>query len=479
MNSANLAGLDKKFLWHPFTQQADWTIEPPLIIDKGKGHYLYDISGKKYLDAVSSLWVNIHGHTQPALDSALKKQLKLIAHSTFLGLTHRPGIELAVQLIKIAPQGLARVFYSDNGACAVEIALKMAYQYHRQKNKKAEGRKEFLALKNSYHGDTIGSVSVGGITLFHRKFKPLLFKSNFATSPYCYRCKYNKRQKSEYRFYQYSPPAQKKAPAPGDFNQEKTCRWECLGDVERILKERHHRIAAAIIEPLVQAAAGIIVMPRGYMAGFAALCRKYNVLLISDEVACGFGRTGYMFASQAENVCPDLMCVAKSITGGYLPLAATLATENIYEAFLGKYEEFKTFFHGHTYTANPLACAVAIENLKQYKGTRLLEDVGRKSRFMVKHLKMIASYPHVGQVRQAGLMIGIELVQDRRTGRPYPASEKIGQKVCRRARTYGLILRPLGDVIVLMPPLTIKYDELEKLIAGVEKAIMDVTGRPI
>ena len=306
---STLAHWDKKYVWHPFTQHREWEARDPIVIQSGRGVWLKDSKGRRFIDGVSSLWVNVWGHNHPSLNKAIQKQLLKISHSTFLGLTHEPAIRLAKKLTEIAPTGLSRVFYSDNGSTAVEVAIKMAYQYwqltgHRQKTK-------FVSMEEGYHGDTLGSVSVGGIDLFHARFRALLFKGDTVV--------------------------------PGDFEQ-----------IRRLLASNHKEIAAVVMEPLVQGASGMLLMPKGYLAHVAKLCKKYQVLLIVDEVATGFGRTGTMFACEQEGVSPDFLCVAKSITGGYLPLAATLTREKLFRAFLGRYDEFKTFFHGHTYTANPL-----------------------------------------------------------------------------------------------------------------------------
>ena len=328
---------DHRYLWHPFTPMQEWEQEEPLIIERGKGSYLVDTDGKKYLDGTSSIWVNLHGHRHPVLDRAIKQQLDKIAHSTLLGLSNPPAIELARELITIAPKGLARVFYSDNGSTAVEVTLKMAVQYWQQRHPEAGSKTSFLHLKLAYHGDTIGAVSVGNIELFHSRFKPLLFPTLEAEPPYCYRC-----------------PLKLSYPS---------CKMACIDPIEDILKSRHRELAGLIIEPLIQAAAGMIAQPPGYLKRIRELCSTYGVLLIADEVATGFGRTGKMFACQHEDVTPDLMAISKGLTGGYMPLAATLTTDEIYQAFRGKYEEFKTFFHGHSYTGNPLGCAVALANL--------------------------------------------------------------------------------------------------------------------
>lgn len=478
-----LSAWDKKYVWHPFTQQALWEKEKILIVDSGKGAFIRDVSGKRYFDGVSSLWLNLFGHRHPALDRAFKRQLGKIAHSTFLGLSHRPGIELARDLIRIAPRNLSRVFYSDNGATSVEIALKMAYQYWVEKDGRGDSRgggrsakprpaakrTEFLALKNSYHGDTVGAVSVGGIDTFHGKYRPLLFKTRFAMSPYCFRCPFNK-EKARHR-HRLGEKINF-VPKPGDFREETGCRWECLGSVRKILQERASHIAGAIIEPIVQGAAGMIVMPPGYLAGFARLCRNYGVLLIADEVATGFCRTGSLFATDQEKAEPNLMCIAKALTGGYTPLAATLTEEKIYRAFRGPVQKLRTFFHGHSYTAHPLGAAVARANLELIRKSKLLEKSRQKAHLMKDELEELKLLPAVGSVRQAGLMIGVELVKNKAANAPYPAHLRMGARVCKGLLSEGIWLRPLGDVIVLMPPPIAADSDLRRMIRSLKKVIL-------
>lgn len=445
---------DKKFIWHPFTQMKDWRRDPQVIIEKGDKNTLIDVNGRRYLDGVSSLWCNVHGHRVKELDRAIKAQLKNIAHSTFLGLSHVPAIELSKRLIEITPKGLTKVFYSDSGSAAVEVALKMAYQYWQVKGKGERrkgkgGRKNtFLKLKNAYHGDTLGSVSVGGIDLFYEIYHPLLFKTIKVDAPYRYRDSFVGSEESY-----------------ADF---------CAKKVEKILKKDHRRICALIVEPLMQGAAGMLDQPRGYLSRLRALTQKYDVLLIADEVATGFGRTGKMFACDHEKVTPDILCVAKNISGGTLPISATVATEKIYRAFLGEYREFKAFFHGHTYSANPLACAASIANLDLFKKNKTLEKLRPKIRFLTEELKKITG-PHIGDIRQKGFMVGIELVKDKKTKKPYPLSEKRGIRVGLEARKLGVMIRPLGNVIVLMPPLSITATELQKLCGVVKQCIEKVT----
>lgn len=430
-----LAADDLAYVWHPFTQMREYAKEPPLVIERGEGCWLIDTEGRRYLDGVSSLWVTVHGHRHPRLDQALRDQIDRIAHSTLLGITNVPAIELARRLVGVAPEGLTKVFYAENGASAVEIALKMAFQYWRHRGEPQRTR--FLKLDNAYHGDTLGAVSVGGIDRFHATYAPLLFPTESAPSPYCYRCPLGERY-------------------PG-------CDLACAKALGDVLARSHERIAAVIVEPRVQAAAGMITAPEGYLRAVREFCDRYGALLIVDEVATGFGRTGRMFACELEGVRPDLMTVGKGITGGYLPLSAVLTTDRIYEAFLGPYESFKTLFHGHTYTGNPLACAVAIANLDVFEEERTLERLQPQIARLAARLEPFRALDHVGDVRQCGFMVGIELVRDRLTGEPYDPAEQVGWRVIRLARERGVVIRPLGDVIVLMPPLSIGEDELDFL----------------
>ena len=422
---ADLAATDRRHLWHPFTQQQDWeSEEPPIVIDHADGTTLYDCYGNAYIDGVSSLWCNVHGHRQPSVDAAVKAQLDRVAHSTMLGLSHAPAIELAERLIAIAPPGLTRVFYSDSGSTAVEVALKMAFQWRAQRGEPE--RNGFICLENAYHGDTIGAVSVGGIDLFHSLYRPLLFESWQARA--------------------------------GD-----------AGHLEELLAEHGPRVAALIVEPLVQGAAGMLMQPDGYLRRVRELCDAHGVLLICDEVATGLGRTGAMFACDHEQVTPDLMCVGKGLTGGYLPLAATLTAEHIYEGFLGDFEDFKTFFHGHTYTGNPLACAAGIATLELFERKRTLARLQPKIGLLSRLLEQrIGPLPAVAEIRQRGFMVGIELT-------PSSAGDRIGHQVTLAARSRGAIIRPLGDVVVLMPPLAISDGELRRLVTITASAITEAT----
>ena len=435
-----LARWDREHLWHPFTQMQGFRQEELLIITHGQGNYLFDLEGNRYLDGVSSLWANLHGHRRAELDRAVTEQLGQVAHSTLLGLAHPPAIVLARRLAQIAPAGLNKVFFSDDGSTAVEVALKLAFQYWQNRGRREKRR--FLKLSNSYHGDTLGSVSVGGIPLFHQVYHSLLFDTLEAPSPYCYRCPH-----------------------------QRDCREQCLAILEEQVALHHGELAAVILEPVMQGAAGMLAQPPGYLAKVREVTRKHDVLLIADEVAVGFGRTGRMFACEHEQVSPDLMCLAKGLTGGYLPLAATLATDEIYDAFLGEFEEFKTFFHGHTYTGNPLAAAAGLASLEIFEQDRVIEGLAPKIELLTRRLKGMADQPHVGDIRQRGLMVGIELVQDKESREPFPVNQRVGHRVILAARKLGAILRPLGDVIVLLPPLSITLEELETLARITQEAI--------
>jgi adenosylmethionine-8-amino-7-oxononanoate aminotransferase len=419
-----LEALDQQVLWHPFTQMAEWE---PLVIASGDGNYLVDTHGRRYLDGVSSLWCNLHGHSHPRLLEALRRQAGLLQHSTFLGLSHEPGIRLAAELLSVAPKSLSRVFYSDSGSSAVEIALKQSFQYWQLRGRRSKQR--FLRLTDAYHGDTLGAVGVGGIDLFHRVFGPLLVQS---------------------------------IPLPTPAG---TDGRDALSRLEEELDRRAYEIAAFIFEPLIQGAAGMLVHPDGFLLRAAELCRAHNVHVILDEVATGFGRTGTLFACEQEQVEPDFLCLAKGISGGYLPLAATLATEEVFSAFLGARSEMKHFFHGHTYTANPLACAVGLESLHLLREHTLANAQARIPEVSAA-LGRLGQLPSVREVRARGLMAGIELVSR--------ADRSLGVEVCARARAHGVILRPLGDVVVWMPPLSIRPEEVSLLERATRAAIEEV-----
>ncbi|TMQ35562.1 MAG: adenosylmethionine--8-amino-7-oxononanoate transaminase [Planctomycetota bacterium] len=428
---------DHDHVWHPFTPMQAYAAEAPLIIERAHGSMLVDVDGREYIDGVSSLWCNVHGHRVPELDDALQAQLEQVAHSTLLGLANVPSIKLARRLVELAPPGLTRVFFSDDGATAVEVAIKMAFQYWRQCPSPQPQKTRYLALQGAYHGDTLGDVSVGDLARFHHLFSPLLFPTVRAPNPYCYRC----------------PLGLVRA----------TCRIDCVEVLAGLVREHHDVLAAVVIEPLVQGAAGMIVAPDGYLRHVREVTREHNVLLIADEVAVGMGRTGSLFACTQEGVVPDFLCLAKGLTGGYLPLAATLTTEEVFRAFLGQPEQGRTFYHGHTYTGNSLGAAVALANLELLESSGVLAGLPVKSERLRAHLNRMAVLPIVGDVRQRGLMAGIELVADRASKQPFSAGERKGALVCRMARERGVLLRPLGDIIVVMPPLAIEDSLLDRL----------------
>jgi adenosylmethionine-8-amino-7-oxononanoate aminotransferase len=495
-DNKRLEELDKKYIWHPFTQMKEWIEDKPIIIAEGRDCFLKDIYGRWYLDGVSSLWVNVYGHRKKEIDDAIKAQIDNIAHSTLLGLSNVPAIKLAEKLVQIVQKSLgnnnqqlnlllsssnpplppfskggsdgfekggsgegidlslvtrylslSKVFYSDDGSTSVEVALKMAFQYW--KHKGVSGKNTFVCLNNAYHGDTIGAVSVGGIDIFHKAFEPLLFKTYRAPSPYCYRCELGKTYPD--------------------------CGLACLGELEEILRAHSNEIAAMIIEPMIQAAGGMITSPPEYLKGVRVLCNQYGILMIADEVATGFGRAGRMFACEYEGVMPDLLCLSKGITGGYLPLAVTLATDEIYGSFLGEFKDLKTFFHGHSYTGNPLACAAAVACLDLFEKEHILENLTGKAEILDKWLKQILSLEHVGDVRNIGLMAGIELVKDKETKGPYDSVEKMGWRVAYHARDKGVIIRPLGNIVVIMPPLSISEQNLNQLLTVIKGSIVSAT----
>ncbi|MCL4322314.1 MAG: adenosylmethionine--8-amino-7-oxononanoate transaminase [Deltaproteobacteria bacterium] len=440
--------LDKEFVWHPFTQMLNWESEQNIVIERGEGVYLYDIHGNRYIDGVSSLWVNIFGHNNRELNEAIKEQVDKISHSTLLGLANVPSAILAQKLIEIAPKNLKKVFYSDSGSTSVEIALKVAFQYFKQKGAKFKNKKKIIAATSAYHGDTLGSVSVGGVELFHSIYKPLLFDTIRITYPYCYRCPFNLKYPE--------------------------CELHCAKEAEKVIGFHADEACALIIEPMIQGASGMITMPAGYMKRIEKACKDNNVLLILDEVATGFGRTGKMFAAFHEDIHPDVMCIAKGITGGYLPMAATLFTKEIYEGFLGNYEDNKTFFHGHTYTGNQLAASAAVKSAELFEKYGLLNKIKPLISSFEETLKDFKSLDIVGDIRSIGLMAGIELVKNRKTKETFEQKERIGHKVILKARDNGVIIRPLGDIIVIMPPLIIDRQTLDELLWVVYDSIKSI-----
>jgi adenosylmethionine---8-amino-7-oxononanoate aminotransferase len=449
LDTQTLRNYDSEYLWHPFTQMSEWEGADNIVITRGEGSYLIDSDGNRYLDGVAAIWTNVHGHCRKEINDAIKEQVDRLEHSTLLGLSNDRAALLAKRLVEIVPPGLCKVFYSDNGSTAVEIGVKMAFQYQSQTGHPEKTK--FISFDNAYHGDTVGAMSVGGIDIYHEVYAPLLFPTIKAPSPYCYRC----------------------ALAPeGD---PKSCGMLCLKELERLMELHSHELAGLVIEPFVQGAGGMIVQPEGFVKAVRELCDRFDVLMIADEVAVGFGRTGAMFACGKAGVTPDILALSKGISAGYLPLAATLTTRKVYDAFLGSYSELKTFFHGHTFTGNPIACAAGLASLDLFLSENLLENLVPKIAYLADRLQRLRELPQVGDVRQQGMIGGIELVLDKKTRKAYPWEERVGVRVCLEARKHGLFLRPLGNIIVVFPPLSISLDELKILMDGIEASIRQVT----
>ena len=440
---------DHQHLWHPFTQMQQWVAEDPIVIVRGEGNDLIDSDGRRYLDGVSSLWCNVHGHNRPELNHAIETQLHEIAHSTLLGLTHGPAIALARRLTALTPPGLTRVFYSDNGATSVEVAIRMALQFWQLTGKP---KKTMLAsLQDDYHGDTLGAVGVGYSDVFHRFYRPVLPETVRLTPPHVFRWR--------------------------DWLSESDALERAVSEAERVLTEHSEHLAAVVLEPVMQGAVGMWAQPPGYVRALRELTARHDVLLVCDEVATGFGRTGTMFACDQEKVSPDVICLAKGLTGGYVPLAATLTTERVYAAFLGAPAEGRTFYYGHTYTGNPLGCAVAIASLDLFETDHVIAGLHEKvDRLSTRLADEIAPLPHVADIRQRGLMVGIELAHVPKTRTAYPAADRVGARVAVAARAHDVLIRPLGDVVVLMPPLSVCLDEIDRLVDAVREAVVAVTG---
>lgn len=440
-----LRSWDCEHVWHAFTQMQEYK---SLLIEEGQGATLVDIDGNHYLDGSASLWCNVHGHRHPRLDQAIIAQLNRVAHTTNLGLSNSTTVKFAKRLIDVAPAGLDKVFFASDGSAAVEAALKLAFQFWHQSETPQPHRTKFIALAEAYHGDTLGAVGVGGVPRFGSLFGPLTFEAIRIASPY--------------------------ARGPSAVTSEDLLQTS-LENLENILLQHAGQIVAMIVEPLVQAAAGMLVHPFGFLRGVRERTLRHNVLLIADEVAVGFGRTGTLFACEQEQVSPDFLCLGKGITAGYLPMSATLTTQAIWNAFLGEHAERRTFFHGHTYGGNPLAAAVGLESLEIFREERVLEQLPEKIERLRHHLKRLSVLKHVGSVRQCGMMAGIELVADKTVGKHYPWEEKLGMRACLAARKHGALLRPLGDVVVLLPPLCITLDEIDRLANAAEAGIDEAT----
>jgi adenosylmethionine-8-amino-7-oxononanoate aminotransferase len=471
---SRLADLDKKYVWHPFTQMNDWAKSEPIVITKGSGTTLRDDHGREYLDANSSIWTNLHGHNHPKINRALQKQLQKIAHSSALGLSNEPATLLAEKLVDLARpkqrrpkqtngRALTKVFFSDDGSTAMEVALKLAYEFTRRTGHSRKPR--FLSLAGAYHGDTIGAVSLGHIDLFHRAYAGMLFKTDIASSPYCYRCPFNRAR-----------------PERTDAREYRKCDWECLSELDQQFKRRKKRsepYAAFVVEPLMQGAAGMIPQPKGWLGQASNITKAHGALLIADEVMTAFGRTGgsdsgEFFAYQAEGAQPDLIALAKGLTGGYLPMAATLTTSEIFDAFLGRYEELKTFFHGHSYTANQLGASAALASLDLLTNKMRRRARARLEGWMRQQLQPLWNFPQVGDIRQVGLIAGIELVKDWRSRTPYELREQAGIRVCNAMAKRGVLTRPIGNVIVLMPPYCTTEEQLACMVTAMRDSIAEL-----
>ena len=517
-----LAQLDRQFVWHPFTQMRDWLKREPLVIASGKGAVLRDVRGREYLDANSSIWTNLHGHNHPKINAAISRQLKKIAHSSALGFANEPASLLAEKLVGIAdcrlpvadPNGqrarkrslqsavrnpqLSKVFFSDDGSTALEVALKLAYQFTlrtRGWSSRFSGPRDklklglqpkFLSLDGAYHGDTIGAVSLGHIDLFHKAYGGMLFQTDKVMSPYCYRCPFNRAK-----------------PERDDARKYRQCNWECVGKVEQKFsaqKKRGHPYAAFVFEPLLQGAAGMIPQPSGWLKQVTDLARAHGALLIADEVMTGFGRTGFvgddvrrlisnsrkklepphvgsyenLFASHHENIQPDFLCLAKGLTGGYLPMAATLTTQKVFDAFLGEYTEFKTFFHGHSFTGNQLGAAASLASLELLQTEQSIRQRARLQKWLHEELQSLWPLPNIGDVRQVGLVAGIELVKNWRTREPFALRERAGIRVCEAMARRGVLTRPIGNVIALLPPYCTTRAQVGKMVSALREAVAEV-----
>ena len=462
MTPSEITKLDRQHLWHPFTPNSVW-LDPstPIVsIASGQGTWLTASDGRRYLDGNSSIWTNLHGHAHPKINQAIRQQLDQIAHSSFLGLTHEPAVRLAEQLIhyvQLNPQTptLSRVFFSDDGSTAIEAGLKMILQSFAQSGEKQ--RTQFISPKGSYHGDTVGAMSLSHSPAFHRHFQPILFPTQKVMTPSCYRCPYNQAK-----------------PEKADARLTRKCNFECATQAEEAIHQAGNQLAAWVLEPRVQGAAGMVMHPHGYATRTAQAAREVGAKVFLDEVFTGFSRTGPPLASHAENVVPDVVALAKGLTGGYLPLAATLTTEKIFESFSGDPQH--TFFHGHSYTANPLGCAAAsasIDLLLQPAEIQKREDLAQN---MSRLASTFWIHPNVGDVRQEGTILAIELVTDRASQTPFPTEKRLGAKICQTAREFGLLTRPIGDVLVLVPPYCTQPEELEQMVNALHSAIVRELG---
>ncbi|KXG78644.1 adenosylmethionine--8-amino-7-oxononanoate transaminase [Thermotalea metallivorans] len=439
---------DLKYIWHPCSQMKDYETFPPIVLERGEGPYLYDVEGKRYLDAVSSWWVNLFGHSNKRINKVIAEQVGKLEHAIFANFSHKPAIELAERIINITPKGLNKVFFADNGSSAVEVALKLSFQYYQQTGKKKKTR--FVAISEAYHGETLGALSAGDIDLYNEIYKPLLMKTFKVKGPDCYRCPYQETRE--------------------------TCRGDCFEHMEKIVVEHHEEIAGILIEPMIQGAAGMKIYPAIYLKKLRKLCDDYDIHFIADEIAVGFGRTGTMFACEHAGISPDIMCLSKGLTAGYMPLSLTLVTDEIYDAFYDDYIHLKAFMHSHSYTGNPIGCAIACESLRIFEDENILERNQRTSCMIRSRMEGLLEYPHVGEFRQLGMVGAIELVKDKRTKEGFDWKQRVGYEIYKIALRYGVLLRPLGNIIYFMPPYVIDEKDIDLMIGTAEKAITEYLG---
>jgi len=447
MNDDQLLKLDRAHVWHPCTQEKDHELLPPIPIERGDGVYLFDTRGQRYIDGVSSWWVNLFGHNHPGLNAALAAQAGKIAHHIFAGFTHEPAVRLAHRLSELTPGKLDKVFFTDNGSAAVEAALKMSFQYWQQTGIPQKTR--FVSIVDAYHGETLGALSVSGCELYREIYRPILLEGFQVRGPDCYRCPYGMQRES--------------------------CNAKCFAPMEQLIAREHEQVAGIIIEPLIQCAAGMKIYPPIYLRKLRELCDRYAVHYIADEIAVGFGRTGRMFANEHADVAPDFLCLSKGITGGYLPLAVTLTSEDVYRAFYDDYATLKAFLHSHSYTGNPLACALANKVLDIFETEQVLERTVPLQELMLEAKEEFEDLPQIGEMRQLGMVAAVEMVADKRLKTPYPWQQRRGYQVYQEALKNGALLRPLGNVVYFMPPLTITREELQALLTIAREAIIKVT----
>ncbi len=448
MNKKEILELDRRHIWHPCTQEKDLETLPPIPISHGKGSFLYDFDGNRYIDGVSSWWVNLFGHSHPSLNRALTEQAEKVSHHIFAGFTHEPAALLTASLCAIAPTGLNKVFFTDNGSAAVEAALKMSFQYWQQVGSPTKTR--FVSISEAYHGETIGALSVGGCELYREVYRPILLDEFQVQGPDCYRCPYGLTRD--------------------------TCQAECFAAMEELVEREHAQIAAVIIEPLIQGAAGMRIYPPVYLTKLRELCDRCQVHYIADEIAVGFGRTGKMFANHHAGVSPDILCLSKGITGGYMPLAVVMTTQQIYDAFYDDYQSLKAFLHSHSYSGNPLACAVACEVLNIFRDEQILQKLEPKMAVLDAAVDRFEALPHIGEFRRCGMVAAVEMVQNKNLKTPYPWQQRRGYEVYQKALSKGALLRPLGNVIYFMPALNIEEQTLQELLDIAFEAVVTVCG---